>query len=152
MNQIRSNVPKWPFLIAGVLLVAIFATTYAFSADAPPDEWKAPARAAKMQNPTTADPDTLAAGKKIYAGNCLACHGAAGKGDGPAAIALNPRPKDLSDPKISSQVDGELFWKITEGKKPMPSYEKLLPETDRWKVITYIRTLAPRPTTGPSGG
>jgi mono/diheme cytochrome c family protein len=55
--------------------------------------------------------------------------------------------------KISSQADGELFWKVTEGKKPMPTYRKLLTETDRWSVIDYIRTLAPPPPrTAPSGG
>jgi mono/diheme cytochrome c family protein len=103
---------------------------------------------AGIKNPVPADATSIAAGKKIYLANCLACHGAAGKGDGPAAIACNPHPKDLSDPKIASQADGELFWKITEGKKPMPSYRKLLPENDRWTVIDYIRTLAPRPAGG----
>ena len=116
-----------------------------YSGDAPADDWKAPPRAAKTPNPVPADAAAIAAGKTLFVANCMACHGAAGKGDGPAAAACNPRPKDLSDPKIASQADGELFWKITEGKKPMPTYEKLLSETDRWKVIDYIRTLAPRP-------
>ena len=109
-------------------------------------------RAARKENPVPADADSIAAGKKLFVANCLACHGATGKGDGPAAIACNPRPKDLSDPKISSQTDGELFWKITEGKKPMPAYEKLLSETDRWDVVDYLRTLAPAPTSQPASG
>ncbi len=106
----------------------------------------------RKPNPVPSDAESIAAGKKTYLTNCLACHGDAGKGDGPAAVALTPRPRDLSDPKIASQSDGELFWKITEGKKPMPAYEKLLSETDRWKVIDYVRTLAPRPPTTAPGG
>ncbi len=133
-----------------MLAAMLVAGSLCFSDDSA-DEWKAPPRFAKLPNPVPSTADSIAAGKKIYLANCLACHGAAGKGDGPAAIACNPRPKDLSDPRIAAQADGELFWKITEGKKPMPTYRKLLSESDRWTVIDYIRTLAPRPA-APSGG
>ena len=37
-----------------------------------------------------------------------------------------------------------MFWKITTGKAPMPTFEKLVSEDDRWNVINYVRTLAPR--------
>jgi len=40
-----------------------------------------------------------AKGKASYDQMCASCHGAAGKGDGAAAAALNPKPKDLSDKK-----------------------------------------------------
>jgi mono/diheme cytochrome c family protein len=149
----NESFPTRQLIVAAGLIFFFFALSRSYSDDTPPDDWKAPARAAKKQNPVPADATSIAAGKQIYASNCLACHGAAGKGDGPAAIACNPRPKDLSDPKIASQTDGELFWKITQGKKPMPSYQNLLSETDRWTVIDYIRTLAPQPpSTGPNGG
>ena len=38
-----------------------------------------------------------------------------------------------------------MFWKITEGKKPMPSFEKLTTEDERWHVVNYVRTFGPRP-------
>jgi mono/diheme cytochrome c family protein len=123
-----------------------------YSGDAPADDWTAPPRAARKPNPVPADADAVAAGHKIFVANCLACHGNAGKGDGPAAIACNPKPKDLSDPKISAQTDGALFWKVTTGMKSMPTYEKLLSETDRWKAIDYVRKLAPAPSTEPAKG
>lgn len=126
-------------LAVGILAVAL-AGSYSYSADKPAEEWKAPKRAADKKNPVTSDAASIAAGKKAYLSNCLACHGATGKGDGPAAAACNPKPKDLSDPTIVSQKDGELFWKVTEGKTPMPSYYKTLSETERWQVVTYIRT------------
>jgi mono/diheme cytochrome c family protein len=111
-------------------------------ADTPPEEWKAPARAAKKKNPIPFDDKSVAAGKVVFTAQCLSCHGPAGHGDGPAAKDLNPKPRNLSDPAIQSQTDGSMFWKITEGRKPMPTFGTLISEDDRWNVINYVRTLA----------
>ena len=124
----------------GVLLSAL-ATNYSFSDDTPAPAWEAPARAAAKKNPVATDADSLAAGKKVYASNCLACHGEKGKGDGPASAAVNPKPHDLAEEVVKKQSDGALFWKLTEGKTPMPAYDKTLSETDRWQVINYVRTI-----------
>jgi mono/diheme cytochrome c family protein len=117
------------------------------------DDWVAPASAVKVQNPVKPDSAAIAAGKRIFAPVCATCHGPAGKGDGPAAGALNPPPKDLSDPKITSQTDGELFWKISTGKNAMPAFGQphQLTETERWQVIDYLRVLCPPPATQPAG-
>jgi mono/diheme cytochrome c family protein len=109
------------------------------------EPWKAPARAARKQNPVAADDASIAAGKALYAANCLSCHGTSGKGDGPAAKDLEKSPGDLSKSVLWEQTDGALFWKLTEGRKPMPSFEKTLAEDQRWQVINYVRTLAPKP-------
>lgn len=149
MKAKESRVMTAAILIAaGALSVA---ASFSFSDDSGQSDWKAPGYAARKQNPVPADADSIAAGKKIYLANCLACHGVAGKGDGPAAGALNPKPKNLADPSIASQSDGELYWKITEGKAPMPTFKKTLSDTDRWNVINYVRVLAPAPTSQPSG-
>ena len=109
------------------------------------EEWKAPPRAARKKNPIAADDKSIASGKNVYAAQCLSCHGKTGKGDGPAAKDLNPKPHDLGDAKVGAQSDGALFWKLTEGRKPMPSFEKLITEDERWHVINYIRTFAAAP-------
>ena len=109
------------------------------------DEWKAPARAAKKKNPIPADAKSIAAGKAVYIAQCLSCHGNSGRGDGPASKDLNPKPRDLGAPNVAAQTDGALFWKLTEGRKPMPSFEKLITEDERWHVINYIRTFAAVP-------
>ena len=106
------------------------------------EEWKAPERASRRKNPIPADANSIAAGKASYNKECLSCHGAAGKGDGPAAAALTKSPGDLSNPKLWEQTDGALFWKITTGKPPMPYYENILTEEQRWNVVNYIRTFA----------
>ena len=110
--------------------------------DTPPEEWKAPPRAARKKNPIRSDEKSTSAGKVVYEANCASCHGPAGHGDGPAAKDLNPKPRNLSDPVIQSQTDGSIFWKLTEGKKPMPTFDKLIPENDRGTVINFVRTLA----------
>jgi mono/diheme cytochrome c family protein len=108
------------------------------------ERWMAPAAEAQKKNPVAANPSSLAAGQKIYLKRCAACHGNAGNGDGPDAADLGIHPAKLSDPAVRQQSDGELFWKITVGKKPMPGYGSRLSATDRWNAINYLRTLARR--------
>lgn len=108
--------------------------------------WTAPARATAKKNPVAVNETSIALGKKIYERNCLSCHGVTGKGDGPAAAHLEKRPGNLSNPRLWEQSDGALFWKITEGHKPMPTFKNLTSDEERWPVINYIRTLAPKPT------
>ena len=86
------------------------------------DKWIAPAAEAQKKNPVAASESSLAAGQKIYVKRCVACHGKTGNGDGPDAADLGIHPAKLSDPLIQKETDGALFWKITVGKKPMPSY------------------------------
>lgn len=104
------------------------------------EDWEAPKEAKAKKNPVATDQVALAEGKKVYEKECLSCHGKKGKGDGPKAEELDKAVKDLGSPKTQNQTDGELFWKINEGKKPMPSTKKILTETQRWQVVLYIRT------------
>lgn len=104
--------------------------------------WNAPASAKSVKNPVAADAASLAAGKKAYEKECLSCHGKKGKGNGPSAVTLEVAPASLLSDKVQSQTDGELFWKITEGKKPMSSAKKSLTEQQRWQVVNYVRQLA----------
>ena len=128
-----------PFVfVAGVALLAGASTVIVRAAD----DWQAPARAARKKNPIPADDKSIAAGKDVYAHQCRSCHGDRGKGDGPGSKDLNPKPRDLGAQNVADQSDGALFWKITEGKKPMPSFEKTMTEEQRWQVVNYIRTYA----------
>lgn len=104
--------------------------------------WTAPASSKNLKNPVAVDAASLSAGKKAYKKECLSCHGKKGKGNGPSAVTLDVRPPSLLTDKVKAQTDGELFWKITKGKKPMSSAKKSLTETQRWQVVNYIRQLA----------
>ena len=87
-----------------------------------------------------------AKGKEKYNQICASCHGQGGKGDGPAAAALDPKPRNLSDPKyVSTLSDEQIFKTVKEGgaavgKSPlMPAWGGVLSDNDIWNVIAYLR-------------
>jgi mono/diheme cytochrome c family protein len=141
------NTRLWPRLrLLGILVPLLGAVLAALSAEQPDEKqkWSAPAAEARKKNPVAINESSLAAGQKIYMKRCAACHGKTGNGDGPDAADLGIHPAKLSDAVVREETDGELFWKITVGKKPMPNYGTRLSPTDRWNVINYLRTLAKR--------
>lgn len=90
-----------------------------------------------------------AKGKAAYDQMCASCHGATGKGDGAAAAALNPKPRDLSDKAYVSGLKDDYLQKIIKeggpavGKSPlMPPLGGALKDADVENVIAYIRALA----------
>ncbi len=105
-------------------------------------DWAIPDEAKSVENPIEGTLEALAAGKQAYEKNCLMCHGQAGKGDGPATQFIKPAPADISTAEAKAALtDGTIFYMISKGKKPMPPMEKKLSETERWQVVTYVRSL-----------
>ncbi len=104
--------------------------------------WVAPASEKAKKNPLSSDPKSIELGRSVAKTSCVPCHGETFKGNGPAAIALNPKPADWTSPRVQDQSDGELFWKISTGRGAMPSW-KQLPERERWAVLRFIKTLKP---------
>jgi mono/diheme cytochrome c family protein len=104
------------------------------------DRWLAPASAKNVKNPFSGK-SSISKGKSIYKTRCTVCHGEKGKGDGPAGKALKPPAADHSSALVQNQTDGELFWKISEGRGPMVGWKLILSEEDRWHVVNYLRTL-----------
>ena len=67
--------------------------------------------------------DTYAEGKTLFENKCQICHGSNGRGDGPAAPALNPRPTDFMDPKFwQGDVDRKITETIRKGHPPMRAF------------------------------
>ncbi len=103
--------------------------------------WVAPGSADKISNPLKDIAKASREGENIFNSQCFTCHGTDGKGDGPAAVSLHPKPADLTSARVQKQSDGAIFWKITNGNSPMPSFKYALTKDQRWELVDYIREL-----------
>lgn len=90
-----------------------------------------------------------AKGAAVYKQYCAMCHGDLGKGDGIAAAALNPKPRNLADKELMGKVsDWEVYLVIKEGgaaaglSPMMTSWKAVLSDEQIHDVATYVRSLA----------
>ncbi|HYM92987.1 MAG TPA: cytochrome c [Chitinophagaceae bacterium] len=105
-------------------------------------KFPSPASADVLVNPVKGNAEATAEGKKVYTLYCVTCHGNKGKGDGIAAPGLSKPPADHTSDFVQKQTDGAIYWIITQGNNPMPTYKTTLTDLQRWQVVNYIRTLA----------
>ena len=98
-----------------------------------PSFHNAPASAKEVKNPYSRKPPADAG--TLFHSRCAACHGEMGEGLG--------NVPSLAKGHADSATDGEIFWYITQGdpNNGMPSWAGL-PEDDRWKIVTYVRSLS----------
>ena len=126
--------------ISAILAASAFVGRVAAADDDKP--WVAPDAAKQVKNPIPVNPESLAAGAQLYHENCAPCHGDTGKGDGDTGKILKKKPANFTDEKVmSEETDGSLFWKMGEGRGPMPSWKDELSDKERWQLVIYIRKL-----------
>src|SRR5205807_9555811 len=102
-----------------------------------PEKYKSP------KNPLPASPSYLNAAREIYFDECVQCHGERGQGDGPQAKSHYPLPADLTDPKLLRNVtDGEIFYQISQGRMPMPTFKNRLTQDQRWQLVLLERSFS----------
>ena len=87
-----------------------------------------------------------AKGGEVFKSYCATCHGDSGKGDGIAAAALDPKPRDLSNAEyVSGLTDAHIKKVVTEGgaavgmSATMPALGGIIPEADINNIIAYVR-------------
>jgi mono/diheme cytochrome c family protein len=123
-----------------LLLVAAGSAVYAFFHPGP---WIVPEEAKRVVNPLQPSQANLPAARALYLDKCTECHGDAGNGDGSQAKMYDPRPTNFTDAaRMNSVSDGELFYKISEGHRPMPAFKKRYTEEQRWQLVLFLRSLA----------
>jgi mono/diheme cytochrome c family protein len=101
--------------------------------------------AAKLKNPVSASPESIAAGKAIYQRRCSACHGADAKGGPAKEDFLKPAPNLIDDRADHGTSQGEVFYVIKYGVPPdlvMDAWGERLSDTDIWNIVNFLRDLA----------
>ena len=132
--QLFMNVKNILFLSAGIVLTCLPIVGA--------EPWVAPEAAAQTKNPLSSSGDVIAKGRTLYLDRCTDCHGKKGRGDGSGGADLERKPTDLTAAQVQAQSDGSLFWKISQGRRPMPAYGRKLSDEQRWQVVHYLRSLA----------
>lgn len=109
----------------------------------------APAPAGKPAAPSGSLRGDAAAGAQLYATYCASCHGADGKGDGPLAKTLNPRPANHADHVYMGSLSDEHLYTVIEkggaavGKSPlMAPWGGVVNDQGIRDLIAYIRKLS----------
>jgi len=137
----RPKLKMRKILFASLLALICFVLVYAALENNKP--WVVPEEVKKLKNPLVPSESTLRSARGIYMEECAQCHGDHGKGDGPEAAMHDPHPSDITDSRhMSSITDGEIFYQISEGRKPMPSFKKRLTEDQRWGLVLLVRSFS----------
>jgi mono/diheme cytochrome c family protein len=132
-------------MMACAIAFSSLIVTAASPAQSGKDGWVVPEEYRALPNPVPPSPEAAANGRVIYERQCRSCHGDTGKGDGKMSSYIKPAPKDLSMPELQDKMtDGEVFYKITYGRSPMPQFKQKLSDQERWHLVHYIRTLRVR--------
>ena len=132
------------------LLVALTSLGMA-GACSPEDAARAPAssdaKPAATASANTVTPAMIERGGEIYKVNCVPCHGLTGKGDGPAAGALKPPPRDHTDHAYMITLTDKGIADVIKmggaikGRPLMPSHPQI-GGADMAAIVAYIRTLS----------
>lgn len=123
--------------ITGVLSFACMTAVYA--------EYARPAAVQTPPAAAKASAESVANGAALYKRHCVMCHGASGRGDGPAAKFLKGNLPNLSDKAFMSKLtDAQIHEQITKGKKSeignMPALGKRLKSEEISDIVHYVRT------------
>lgn len=133
----------WPFARRRIVIATLFAI--AALACAGCGGWNVPPSAKQRRNPVPSNSATLAAARVLYRDDCAKCHGMNGDGKRPpgSMYSYNTQPANFTKAKrMDAMSDGEIFWKITNGKKPMPRFKGRLSDDQRWELVNLLRTFA----------
>ena len=145
-----------------IALLALICVIVAYWLAQENKPWVVPEEYKNLKNPLRVSQSNLNAARDIYFDECVQCHGERGQGDGPQARSHYPLPADLTDAKLLRNVtDGAVFYQISQGRRPMPSFKDRLTEDQRWQLVLLVRTFsqpassgstpaAPAPSTPPA--
>ncbi len=129
------------FLFAALLILICVLIVHWLNEQNKP--WIVPQEYKSLKNPLLPSESVFSSARQIYRDECAQCHGEQGKGDGPEARTHTPLPADLTDAKRMATIpDGEIFYQITVGRRPMPSFKRRLTQDQRWQLVLLVRSFS----------
>jgi len=126
---------KWNIIILAILVLPAQQVLS--------QEWLVPSDQSAITNPSDYTLENVKKGKEIYTRNCKSCHGDPGKNN---PLALDPLPVDIASERMHANSQGDMFYKITNGRGLMPPFKASIPEDDRWKLVNFIMNFKPGAT------
>ena len=96
----------------------------------------------------------LAQGRLLFDRTCASCHGLTGRGDGPEAKKLKPRPLPIGDEVAMRDVSPATMYRVMSvgiAGTPMIGYAASLTPDDRWNIVAYLTTLRSTPQRAAEG-
>lgn len=86
-------------------------------------------------------------GNVLYRQHCSGCHGETGKGDGPGAKNINPKPADHTNPQYMAALSDEHLFMVVRrggaevGRPAMPPFPNLS-DSEIKDLIAYMRSIS----------
>jgi copper transport protein len=108
-----------------------------------------------LTNPFLPDEASLKIGADLFTKNCAVCHGAQGRGNGPAVADLSIKPPDYGNGHLDIHTDGDIFYWIQNGisqGSPMPAFKGKLTDDQIWHLVNYVRRLRNEAGSASAGG
>lgn len=98
-------------------------------------------QAQPQSNPLSFNESNLIAGIKLYADNCLVCHGASDGKPSRIAQGLYQKVPQLAKHGVEDDPEGRTSWVITHGIRltGMPSYSATLDKNQIWQLSMFLK-------------
>lgn len=112
----------------------------------PPSQPVAVAPQMDLKSVFLATDANIAKGQALFQANCISCHGEKADGQGAAAKALTPPPRNFLDPAAKwtrSRDPAEIFQSISQGSPgtAMVGFSAMLKPEDRWAIVHFLGSL-----------
>jgi mono/diheme cytochrome c family protein len=122
--------------LSSFLIATLFFTVQVFS-----QKWVVPDDQKNSVNPQEYNLANVKKGKELYLKNCKSCHGDPGKNN---VLPLVPPPVDFASEKMHKNTEGEMYYKITNGRGAMPQFKSTISDDDRWRLVDFIMNFSPK--------
>ena len=117
---------KLSYIIIGLLF---------FSGQIFGQDWIVPDDQKNLVNPLEYNLANVKKGKELFTKNCKSCHGDPGKNN---HLPLVPPPPDITSEQMQKNTEGQIHYKITNGRGTMPQFKATISDDDRWRLVNFI--------------